>query len=147
MTFQSVRVDLAGGSAPDRSYDIVVGQGLLAGVGDRLAACDATRAVVIADTAVAGTHGRAVREGRTRRELLLARGRDPQGGGLVRREGPAGEVGVEALGRAVGARSRGDAARDGGDQESAKALKRELDELGVPPLPKPEPEKANKPSK
>lgn len=62
MTFPSVRVELAGGSAPDRSYDIVVGQGLLAGVGARLAACNATRAVVVTDVAVAASHGQKVLE-------------------------------------------------------------------------------------
>lgn len=62
MTLETVRVDLAGGSAPDRSYAILVGQGVLSGLGDRLAAHAVTRAVVITDAAVAASHGRAVLE-------------------------------------------------------------------------------------
>jgi 3-dehydroquinate synthase len=64
----AIRVHLPGvaGSAPgtaaadDRSYDIHVGPGLLAEVGPLLRAAAATRAVVISDAAVAGSHAAAV---------------------------------------------------------------------------------------
>ncbi len=62
MTSHTVRVALPGDRGADRSYDIAVGQGVLATVGPRLIAAGATRAVVIADAAVAESHGRRVRE-------------------------------------------------------------------------------------
>ncbi|MGA0039044.1 MAG: 3-dehydroquinate synthase [Pirellulales bacterium] len=61
MTSQTVRVELAGDAAADRSYTIAVGQGVLAEVGPALKAAGCTRAVVIADAAVAGSHGSRVR--------------------------------------------------------------------------------------
>jgi 3-dehydroquinate synthase len=47
-------------AAGDRSYDIVVGRGLLPAVGAALRAAGARRAVLVADAAVAGTHAAAV---------------------------------------------------------------------------------------
>jgi 3-dehydroquinate synthase len=55
-----VRLPGAGSGAPDRSYDIVCGRGLLATVGPAVAAAGGTRAVIICDAAVATTHGRQV---------------------------------------------------------------------------------------
>lgn len=55
----AIRLHLPGedsGVAADRSYDIVCGRNLLDSVGERLRGRGATRAVVIADTAVADTH-------------------------------------------------------------------------------------------
>ena len=51
------------GSAPDRSYDIVCGRGLLDSMGERLRAVGVSRAVVIADAAVAATHADRVVKG------------------------------------------------------------------------------------
>ena len=54
------------GPATDRSYDVVCGRNLLDSMGDRLRASGAMRAVVIADSAVAGTHAtRVIRALRT----------------------------------------------------------------------------------
>ena len=44
----------------DRSYDIVVGRGLLPAVGEAVRAAGGRRALVVADAAVAGTHAAAV---------------------------------------------------------------------------------------
>ena len=49
-----------GVALPDRSYAIVCGRGVLAGVGGQLAAAGVKRAVVVSDAAIAGTHGQAV---------------------------------------------------------------------------------------
>ena len=53
----TIRVSLAGEDA-DRSYDVACGRGILAGIGQRLAACGAARAVIITDEAVADLHAR-----------------------------------------------------------------------------------------
>ncbi len=58
MTPQTVRVELAAAGGCDRSYDIRVGQGILAEIGPQLAAHKVTRAVVIADAAVVAQHAR-----------------------------------------------------------------------------------------
>jgi len=47
-------------AAPDRSYDIVCGRGVLAGIGARLAAAGVQRAVIVTDAVVAESHGRKV---------------------------------------------------------------------------------------
>ena len=47
-------------AAPDRSYDIVCGRGVLAGIGARLAAAGVRRAVIVTDAVVAESHGRKV---------------------------------------------------------------------------------------
>jgi len=58
----TIRVQLAGegADAPDRSYDIVCGRGLLGGLGDTIRRTGGRRAVVVADAAVAATHAAAV---------------------------------------------------------------------------------------
>ena len=63
MTSQTVRVQLAVAGGRDRSYDIAVGQGILDTLGRNVAAANATRAVVIADAAVAATHAAQVHAG------------------------------------------------------------------------------------
>ncbi len=55
----TIRVELAGegaGGAPDRSYDIACGSGLLASLGRRAFEAGGRRAVVITDAAVAASH-------------------------------------------------------------------------------------------
>ncbi|NBW85797.1 MAG: hypothetical protein EBR23_02945, partial [Planctomycetia bacterium] len=49
-------------AAPDRSYEITCGRGILASSGKFLHAAAARRAVVIADAAIAATHATAVTE-------------------------------------------------------------------------------------
>ena len=60
MTAQTVRVELAGDGGSDRSYDITVGQGILASVGTLLADAGCRRAVTIADAAVVSSHAEKV---------------------------------------------------------------------------------------
>ena len=60
MTAQTVRVELAGDGGRDRSYDITVGQGILANVGTLLADAGCRRAVAIADAAVVSSHAEKV---------------------------------------------------------------------------------------
>lgn len=56
----TVRVRLpADAAAEDRSYDVVVGSGVIAGIGAAVGASGATRALVICDATVAATHGAA----------------------------------------------------------------------------------------
>ncbi|WP_238313416.1 3-dehydroquinate synthase [Methylobacterium crusticola] len=55
---ETVRVPLSGG----RAYDIVVGRGLLAGIGERVAGLGARAVAVVSDTRVAGLYGAAVRD-------------------------------------------------------------------------------------
>ena len=56
----TIRVRLpANAGQPDRSYDIVVGSGVIGSIGPAVAATGANRAVVIADAAVAGSHAAA----------------------------------------------------------------------------------------
>lgn len=57
----TIRVSLTGAGA-DRSYDVICGRGLLDGVGGRLVAAGASRAVVVADEAVSGSHAARVAE-------------------------------------------------------------------------------------
>jgi 3-dehydroquinate synthase len=54
-----IRVPLPAESGADRSYDIVVGSGTIALLGDALRAAGAGRAAVIADSNVVATHARA----------------------------------------------------------------------------------------
>lgn len=65
MTVATIRVHLPT-SAPcavDRSYDVVVGRGLLPTVGPSVRAAGGRRAVVVADAAIAATHAAAVEAG------------------------------------------------------------------------------------
>ena len=65
MTVATIRVHLPT-SAPcavDRSYDVVVGRGLLPTVGPSVKAAGGRRAVVVADAAIAATHAAAVEAG------------------------------------------------------------------------------------
>jgi 3-dehydroquinate synthase len=55
----TIRLHLPG-DPTDRSYDIVCGSGLLAGVGPLLRAAGAQRALIIADAAIASSHAAAV---------------------------------------------------------------------------------------
>jgi 3-dehydroquinate synthase len=56
----TIRVHLlADAGQPDRSYDIVVGGGVIGSIGPAVAATGAKRAVVITDAAVAGSHAAA----------------------------------------------------------------------------------------
>ena len=52
---RTIAVDLAG-----RPYDIVVGRGLLAGLGERIAALKARRVAIVTDRNVAAAHLSAV---------------------------------------------------------------------------------------
>ncbi|NDC55081.1 MAG: iron-containing alcohol dehydrogenase, partial [Planctomycetia bacterium] len=54
---RTIRLRLDGTAAADRSYDIVVGRGVIAGIGSALAAASARRSLVVADANVAGSHG------------------------------------------------------------------------------------------
>jgi 3-dehydroquinate synthase len=54
----SIRVSLPAGGQEDRSYDIVVGRGVVGAIGPAVAAAGCRRAVVVSDAAVATTHGR-----------------------------------------------------------------------------------------
>jgi 3-dehydroquinate synthase len=56
----AIRVELAGGGAPERSYEIACGSGLLASLGGHVFQAGGRRAVVITDAAVAATHAAAV---------------------------------------------------------------------------------------
>ena len=56
MSHRTIRVRLASDSATDRSYDILVGPGVLASIGTVLRSAGAQRCVVIADAAVSGSH-------------------------------------------------------------------------------------------
>ena len=57
----TIRVNLPADAAPaDRSYDIVVGSGVLGSIGTALATIGGKRAVVIADAAVVASHAHAV---------------------------------------------------------------------------------------
>ncbi len=58
-----LRLPAVANAAADRSYDILVGSGLLAAVGPAVQSAGAGRAVVIADAAVAPTHAAAVDRG------------------------------------------------------------------------------------
>lgn len=49
-----------GAAPPDRSYTIVCGRGVLAGVGGQMAAAGVKRAVVVSDAAIAESHGQTV---------------------------------------------------------------------------------------
>jgi 3-dehydroquinate synthase len=51
-----------GRASADRSYEIVCGRGILAGIGKRLVTAGARRAVVISDATISATHGRRVAE-------------------------------------------------------------------------------------
>lgn len=51
---------IAAATAPDRSYRIHIGSGVLAGIGQAVAGAGATRAVVVADGNVLATHAREV---------------------------------------------------------------------------------------
>jgi len=55
----SIRVSLLGSGQDDRSYDIVVGHGVIGAIGGAVAASGCRRAVVVSDATVADTHGRA----------------------------------------------------------------------------------------
>ena len=66
----TIRVSLAGDDA-DRSYEVVCGPGVLAGIGQRLAACGAARAVLVTDEAVANLHARRVAESLTAAGIVL----------------------------------------------------------------------------
>ena len=56
MAPRTIRLRLDGAADADRSYDIVVGRGTIASLGQALAAAAARRSVVVADAAVAPTH-------------------------------------------------------------------------------------------
>ena len=56
MSYRTIRVGLANDSVLDRSYDILVGPGVLAAIGPALRASNATRCVVIADASVVPSH-------------------------------------------------------------------------------------------
>lgn len=56
MAPRTIRLRLDAAAAGDRSYDIVVGRGMIASLGAALAAAAARRAIVVADAAVAATH-------------------------------------------------------------------------------------------
>jgi 3-dehydroquinate synthase len=96
----AIRVHLPGSAAAagaasgrqetvDRSYDVVCGRGVLATIGPALRADRCLRAVLICDSAVAGTHGRAV-------ERSLA----DAGLAVIRLEVPAGETAKSVAGAA-----------------------------------------------
>jgi hypothetical protein len=53
---RTIRLRLDGAAAADRSYAIVVGQGVIDSLGVALTALAARRAVVVADEAIAATH-------------------------------------------------------------------------------------------
>ncbi len=61
MSSRTIRLRLDGAAA-DRSYDIVVGEGVCAAAGPAVVSAGATRAIVVADAAVAGTHAHSVIE-------------------------------------------------------------------------------------
>lgn len=63
----------------DRSYDIVVGSGVIQSIGRALAATGAQRVVVVADAAVADTHAAAAVGSLTRADLDVAAITVPQG--------------------------------------------------------------------
>ena len=87
----TIRVDLSAASAAlDRSYDIVVGSGLLGSLGRMVAAAGARRSLVVADAAVVALHATRVAEG------LAAAGVD-----MAMLEIPRGEgsKSIEQLGR------------------------------------------------
>jgi len=81
--------DAARNRPPDRSYDIVVGGGLLRSVGSAVRAAGGRRAVVVSDAAVAASHGREV-----------ARGLDRAGVETLRLEVPSGESAKSVAGAA-----------------------------------------------
>ena len=56
MSPRTIRLRLDGAAAADRSYAIVVGQGVIDSLGVALGAAAARRAVVVADEAIAATH-------------------------------------------------------------------------------------------
>ncbi len=56
MSTRAIRLRLDGASASDRSYAIVVGQGVIDSLGTALGGAAARRAVVVADAAIAATH-------------------------------------------------------------------------------------------
>jgi 3-dehydroquinate synthase len=59
----TIRVTLPAGGAADRSYEIVVGSGLLDTLGRSVAAAGGRRALLVADTAVTRSHARHVTAG------------------------------------------------------------------------------------
>jgi 3-dehydroquinate synthase len=79
----------AAGGRPDRSYDIVVGRGLLGSVGPTVRAAGGQRAVVVCDAAVAASHGREV-----------AAGLERAGVDTLRLEVPSGEAAKSVAGAA-----------------------------------------------
>jgi hypothetical protein len=56
VSHRTIRVRLASNSATDRSYDVLVGPGVLTSIGTVLRSAGAQRCVVIADAAVSGSH-------------------------------------------------------------------------------------------
>ena len=58
-----IRVPLPAASGPDRSYEIIVGSGVIGRLGPSVRAASATRVLIIADENVAATHARAARDG------------------------------------------------------------------------------------
>ena len=56
MSPRTIRLRLDGAAAADRSYAIVVGQGVIDSLGSALTALAARRAIVVADEAIAATH-------------------------------------------------------------------------------------------
>lgn len=63
----------------DRSYDIIVGSGVIESIGPAIAAAGATRVVVFADAAVADTHAVATVSSLARADLRVATYTVPQG--------------------------------------------------------------------